>query len=62
LRTAVVRQEAKGETPKSWFATAVMDFMTEHRGVVIVLVVLPLSFLMETCFEWRDWFYRTFQV
>ncbi|KAG5176936.1 hypothetical protein JKP88DRAFT_189544 [Tribonema minus] len=39
-----------------------MNFMTEYRGIVIVSVVLPLSFCVELFFEWRDWFYRTFQV
>ncbi len=28
----------------------------------MVLVVLPLSFLMEMVFEARDWVFRTFQV
>ena len=28
----------------------------------MVLVVLPLSFLFELYFEWRDYFYRTFRV
>jgi hypothetical protein len=36
--------------------------MTEYRGIVIVTVVLPLSFSIELFFEFRDWFYRTFQV
>lgn len=36
--------------------------MTKYRGVIMVLVVLPLSFLMECVFEARDWFFRTFQV
>ena len=36
--------------------------MTDYRGVIMVLVVLPLSFLFEQYFELRDWFFRTFQV
>lgn len=39
-----------------------MEWMTRYRGVVMVLVVLPLSFLFEQYFEFRDWFFRTFQV
>ena len=36
--------------------------MTKYRGVVMVLVVVPLSFLMETWYDLRDWVFRTFQV
>jgi len=39
-----------------------MEWMTRYRGVVMLLVVLPLSFLFEQYFELRDWFFRTFQV
>ena len=39
-----------------------MNFMTEYRGVVMVMVVVPMSFIMETYFETRDWFYRNFLV
>lgn len=46
----------------SKLAKLFMDFMTDYRGVVIVIVVLPLSFMVESFFEWRDWVYRTFQV
>lgn len=40
-----------------WFA-----IMTRFRGVIMVALVLPLSFLMECFFEARDWCFRTFQV
>ena len=39
-----------------------MGFMTEHRGGIMMMVVLPLSFLFELWFEGRDWLYRTFHV
>jgi hypothetical protein len=39
-----------------------MNFMTEYRGLIMVAIVLPLSFLFEQYFEFRDWFYRTFKV
>lgn len=44
-------------TTKFWFA-----MITRFRGIIMVLVVLPLSFLMECYFEARDWVFRTFQV
>ena len=62
LLPALLLQEAKTKQTSSWFAKKVMDFMTEYRGIVIVTVVLPLSFSIELFFEFRDWFYRTFQV
>ena len=39
-----------------------MQVMTEYRGVFMVLVVLPLSFLLETYMEARDWVFRNFLV
>jgi len=44
------------------FTKVIFDFMTKYRTVVIVLVVVPLSFIFEMYFEARDWFFRKFQV
>lgn len=38
------------------------QLMTKYRGVIMVLVVLPLSFISECLWEAREWVYRTFQV
>jgi len=44
------------------FTKTIFNFMTKYRTVVIVLIVVPLSFLFEQYFELRDWFFRKFQV
>jgi hypothetical protein len=40
----------------------ILWLMTEYRGAINLIVVLPLSFLMESYNIYRDWFYRTFNA
>lgn len=62
VKSKIAKGKATGEKDLDPFTKFWMNFMTEYRGVIMVLVVLPLSFLFEQYFEWRDWVYRTFQV
>jgi delta24-sterol reductase len=45
---------------KSPFYPTLLDFFTEHRGLVLVGTVLPLSFIFDYYFLVRNWYYRTF--
>lgn len=62
VKSKIAKGKAQGVHDLDPFTNFWMNFMTQYRGVIMVMVVLPLSFLFEQFFEWRDWFYRTFQV
>lgn len=62
VKARIAKGKAQIEKDLDSFTSFWMNFMTEYRGVIMVLVVLPLSFLFEQYFEFRDWFYRTFKV
>lgn len=61
-KARVAKGKVKSKRGMDPFTEFWMEWMTEYRGVVMVMVVLPLSFAFEQYFEVRDWFYRTFQV
>jgi len=69
VHNRIAKQASKGKSPAALvskdsdpFTRFWMNFMTEYRGAVMLMVVVPLSFCMETYFEARDWFYRKFLV
>lgn len=41
-------------------ASAVQNFITRNRGMVIFLVVVPISFLYQQWQDFNNWIYRTF--
>jgi len=62
VKARMAKGKMNGNKDLDPFTRFWMEWMTRYRGVVMLLVVLPLSFLFEQYFELRDWFFRTFQV
>jgi delta24-sterol reductase len=42
------------------FKYTIQNFLTEHRGWVVLFTALPLSFLFDKYFTLRNWIYRSF--
>ncbi len=42
------------------FKHTIQNFLTEHRGWVVLFTALPLSFLFDKYFTFRNWIYRSF--